>query len=83
MSDYFMFGNNNYSMGGNPFQNRTQYAFEQATSAHFRQFHELKAEMQNDVLELFRSNEIGFLKAPVKKRCRSLDPVSALGMNLH
>ena len=34
----------------NPFQNKAQYAFEQTTSAHYRQFHEMKSEMPSDVL---------------------------------
>lgn len=32
--------------------------------------------MPSDVLELFKANEIGFLKSPVKPRCRSYDPVT-------
>ena len=30
----------------------------------YQQFHEMKGEMPIDVLELFKANEIGFLKAP-------------------
>lgn len=58
MSDYYMYSQSRYMTGGsnNPFQNRTQYAFELATSAHYRQFHEMKAEMPSDVLELFKAN---------------------------
>jgi hypothetical protein len=36
----------------------------------------MKAEMPSDVLELFKANEIAFLKAPVKPKCRKLDPVT-------
>ena len=42
----------------------------------------MKAEMPSDVLELFKSNEIGFLKAPVKPRCRKLDPVTTTISNI-
>jgi hypothetical protein len=38
--------------------------------------------MPSDVLELFKANDVGFLRAPVKKKCRALDPVSAIDMNL-
>lgn len=84
MSDGYTFNQSRYMMGGstNPFQNRTQYAFELATSARYRQYHEMRSEMPSDVLELFKPNEIGFLKAPIKRKCRSLDPVSTLGMDL-
>ena len=84
MNDNYMYTQNRFSMGGssNPFQNRTQYAFEVATSARYRQFHEMRSEMPKDVLELFKPNEIGFLKAPPKRKCRALDPVSSLGMDL-
>ena len=84
MSEFYSYSQSRFMMGGNsnPFQNRTQYAFELATSAHYRQFHEMKSEMPSDVLELFKANEIGFVRPPVKRKCRSLDPVSTLGMNL-
>ena len=84
MNDFYSYSQSRYMMGNNsnPFQNRTQYAFELATSAHYRQFHEMRSEMPSDVLELFKANEIGFVKAPLKRKCRSLDPVSSLGMNL-
>jgi U1 small nuclear ribonucleoprotein len=32
--------------------------------------------MPSDVLELFRANDISFLRAPVKPKCRRLDPVT-------
>ena len=38
--------------------------------------------MPKDVLELFKPNEVGFLKAPPKRKCRPLDPVSSLNMDL-
>lgn len=44
-----MYSQNRF-MGGNPLQNRSQYAFEMVTSAQHRQFHEMKSEMPSDVL---------------------------------
>jgi hypothetical protein len=38
--------------------------------------------MTSDVLELFKANQIGFLKAPIKHKCRPIDPISTLGMDL-
>jgi hypothetical protein len=77
----YMYTQNRF-MSGNPLQNRAQYGFEMVTSAQYRQHHEMRSEMPSDVLELFKANEIGFLKAPTKKKCRSLDPVSSLNINL-
>lgn len=79
MSEFYGYSSSRFA---NPLQNRMQNEFEKITSAKHKQFHEMKSEMTSDVLELFRANEIGFLKAPVKKKCRPLDPVSSLGMNL-
>jgi hypothetical protein len=59
-----------------------QNNFDMPSSAQYRQFHEMKAEMPSDVLELFKANEVGFLKAPVKPVCRSLDPISTMKINL-
>jgi len=42
----------------------------------------MKAEMPSDVLELFKANEIGFIKAPIKPKCRELDPTLNTGLNL-
>ncbi len=42
----------------------------------------MKSEMPSDVIELFKANEIGFLKAPLKPKCRSLDPTSTMKINL-
>lgn len=56
--------------------------FDGPSSAQYRQFHEMKAEMPSDVLELFKANEVGFLKAPVKPKCRNLDPILTMGINL-
>jgi hypothetical protein len=53
------------------------------TSTQHRQFHEMKAEMPSDVLELFKANEIAFLKAPVKPKCRALDPVTSTCKDIH
>ena len=36
----------------------------------------MKAEMPSDVLELFKANDIAFIKAPEKPKCRALDPIS-------
>lgn len=38
--------------------------------------------MPSDVLELFKANEVGFLKAPVKPKCRPLDPVLNMKIDL-
>jgi len=43
----------------------------------------MKAEMPSDVLELFKSNEIAFLKTPIKPKCRPLDPVSTTCKDIH
>ena len=32
--------------------------------------------MPSDVLELFKANDVAFLRAPVKPKCRPLDPVT-------
>lgn len=42
----------------------------------YQQFHEMKGEMPIDVLELFKANDVAFLKAPDKNNCRPLDPVT-------
>lgn len=52
------------------------------TSQQHRQFHEMKAEMPSDVLELFKANDITFVKAPVKPKCRRLDPVTTTCKNI-
>jgi hypothetical protein len=52
------------------------------TSAQHKQFHEMKAEMPSDVLELFKANEVQFLKAPVKPKCRKMDPVTTTIKNI-
>ncbi len=41
MSDLYMYTQNRF-ITGNPLQNRTQYAFEMASSALHRQFHEMR-----------------------------------------
>ena len=38
--------------------------------------------MPSDVLELFKANEVGFLRAPVKPKCRPLDPVLTMKIDL-
>lgn len=84
MADSFMFQNRfaqgigGFGAGGRYGQN----AFDMPSSAQYRQFHEMKAEMPSDVLELFKANEVGFLKAPVKPKCRPLDPVLTMKINL-
>ena len=42
----------------------------------------MKAEMPSDVLELFKANDITFVKAPVKPKCRRLDPVTTTCKNI-
>lgn len=39
--------------------------------------------MPSDVLELFRANEVAFVKAPVKPKCRPLDPVTTTCKNIN
>lgn len=78
-SDYFAFSHTNRyaaNLNGRPTNRFNSAPFEMSTSTQHRQFHEMRADMTSDVLELFKSNEIGFLKAPVKPKCRSLDPVT-------
>ena len=38
-NDYMMFSHNRFAPGFGNIQNRTQFAFEQATSTYYRQFH--------------------------------------------
>lgn len=83
MQDTYMFQNRFGAMGGFGMGGRFgQNGFDMPSSAQYRQFHEMKAEMPSDVLELFKANEVGFLKAPVKPKCRPLDPISTMGINL-
>ncbi len=85
--DYYMYSHSNRFMGTltgqQPYNNRHAQPFEMNTSTQHRQFHEMKAEMPSDVLELFKANEIRFLKAPVKPRCRHLDPVTTTIKDIH
>lgn len=81
MAEFYGYSQNRF-MTGNSLQNRAQLSYEAVTSAQYKQFHEMRSEMPSDVLELFKANEVGFLKAPIKKKCRSLDPISNLSMNL-
>ena len=85
VGDSHMYGQSRFSgfgIPGLPGQRSNQQAFELATSAHYLQFHQLKAEMTSEVLELFRANEIGFIRPIKRKKCRPLDPVTALGVNM-
>ena len=41
----------------------------------YNRIHNLKTEMPQDVLELFKANEIAFVKPIKKSKCRKLDPV--------
>lgn len=78
--DFYMYSHSSRFTGtltGQPqYNSRYGQPFEMNTSTQHRQFHEMKAEMPSDVLELFKANEIAFLKAPVKPKCRPLDPVT-------
>lgn len=80
MNDYYMYSHSSRftgSLTGQPQHNsRFGMPFEMNTSAQHKQFHEMKAEMPSDVLELFKANDIAFLRAPVKPKCRPLDPVT-------
>lgn len=78
---YFMYSQNRGGMGMNQGRFGTN-PFGVTSSAAYKQFHEMKAEMPMDVIELFKANEVGFLPAPVKPKCRPLDPVSSLGISL-
>jgi len=49
MSDLYMYTQNRF-ITGNPLQNRTQYAFEMASSDLHRQYHQMRTEMTSDVL---------------------------------
>lgn len=79
--DFYMYSHSSRFTGtltGQPqYNSRYGQPFEMNTSTQHRQFHEMKAEMPSDVLELFKANEIAFLKAPVKPKCRPLDPVTS------
>lgn len=39
--------------------------------------------MPSDVLELFKANEISFLKTIEKPRCRALDPATTTCKDIH
>ena len=57
--DYYMYSHSNRFMGtltGQQPYNRHGQPFEMNTSTQHRQFHELKADMPSDVLELFKAN---------------------------
>jgi hypothetical protein len=79
-NDYYMYaGSSRFTstLTGQPqYGDRVARPFEMNTSAQHKQFHEMKSEMPSDVLELFKANEVSFLKAPQKPKCRPLDPVS-------
>ena len=81
MQDYYMYSSGRFTNnlnGQRMPQASSKYGtpFEMNTSQQHKQFHEMKAEMPSDVLELFKANEIRFIKAPVKPKCRDLDPVT-------
>lgn len=78
--DYHMYANSSkYTStltGQSNYGDRFSKPFEMNTSAQHKQFHEMKSEMPSDVLELFKANEVTFLPAPFKPKCRPLDPVT-------
>ena len=39
--------------------------------------------MPSDVLELFKANDVAFLRAPIKPKCRPLDPVTTTCKDIH
>lgn len=86
-NDFYMYSHSSRFTGtltGQPaYGDRHTRPFEMNTSHQHRQFHEMKAEMPSDVLELFKANEIAFLKAPVKPKCRPLDPVTTTCKNIN
>jgi hypothetical protein len=86
MNDYYMYGQSSKytsNLTGQPqYNNRFSQPFEMNTSAQHKQFHEMKAEMPSDVLELFKANDIAFIRAPVKPKCRALDPVTITCKNI-
>ena len=43
----------------------------------------MKAEMPTDVLQLFKANDVAFLRVPFKDKCRPLDPVLTTCKDLH
>jgi hypothetical protein len=57
MHESYMFQNRFApGMGGYGVAGRFGNAFDMHSSAQYRQFHEMKAEMPSDVLELFKAN---------------------------
>jgi hypothetical protein len=78
--EYYMYSHSNRFTGAltgqSQYGDRHSRPFEMNTSAQHKQFHEMKSEMPSDVLELFKANTISFLPAPVKPKCRPLDPVT-------
>lgn len=58
--NYFMYSQNRFASGGGMGMQQGRFGtnnpFEVASSAAYRQFHEMKAEMPSDVLELFKAN---------------------------
>jgi len=78
--DFFMYSQSSRFTGSltgqGQYNNRFGQPFEMNTSTQHRQFHEMKAEMPSDVLELFKANDIAFVRAAPKPKCRPLDPVT-------
>jgi hypothetical protein len=79
-NDFYMYSHSSRftsTLTGQPqYSDRFSRPFEMNTSEQHQKFHQLRADMPLDVLELFKANEIAFLRAPVKPKCRPLDPVT-------
>ena len=51
-------------------------------SSMYKNIHSLKTEMPSDVLELFKANEIGYVRPVRKWKCRQIDPVTSATLNI-
>ena len=68
-----------FGLAGSTMTSHPYIATHMASSQAYNRIHSLRTEMPSDVLELFKANEIGFIKPFKKRKCRSLDPVCLNG----
>lgn len=71
-----------FGLTHNPIMGNSMMAQGMMNSSMYRNIHSLKTEMPSDVLELFKANEIGFVRPVRKVKCRQLDPLSAATFNI-
>lgn len=71
-----------FGLTHNPIMGNSMMGQHMMHSSMYKNIHCLKTEMTSDVLELFKANEICYVKPLRKRKCRSLDPVTSSTFNV-